>query len=124
MLPPLLADANVAAPVIAFLRSEGVDVVSIREQGRTAWPDVQILAEAFHGRRFVLTHDRDFGQLAVERGEPLHGILYLRPGDDPPEVVIRDLRPLLARPFDWRPPLLAVYHKGRLRVWKPPQHEK
>ena len=30
MLPPLLADVNVAAEVVAFLRAGGVDVVSYR----------------------------------------------------------------------------------------------
>ena len=33
MLPPLVADMNITTPVIQFLRSQGVDVVSAFEEG-------------------------------------------------------------------------------------------
>ena len=32
MLPPLVADLDIAVTVIRFLRDEGVDVVSVREE--------------------------------------------------------------------------------------------
>jgi len=119
VLPPLLADANVAVEVVAFLRSQGADVVSIVERGWSHLADDEILARSLALRRFVLTHDADFGRLAVAEGRPYHGILQLRPGDDPPDVVIAGLRPLLRLSIDWTPPMIAVYRGGRLRIRRP-----
>jgi predicted nuclease of predicted toxin-antitoxin system len=70
-------------------------------------------------RRVVLTHDADFGRLAIADGRPCHGILFLRPGDGTPEQVIRSLEPLLRRRVDWSPPVVAVYRAGRLRIRRP-----
>jgi hypothetical protein len=67
-------------------------------------------------KRFVLTHDADFGILAMHRSEPLTGIVYLRPGGRPPAQVMADLQALLEAEIDWTPPVIAVYHTGRLRL--------
>ena len=87
MLPSLVVDM----PVIHFLREHGVDVVSAREEGWGDFTDGEILARAHATSRFVVTHDSDFGTLAVHRGEPITGILYLRPGGRPPAEVSSDL---------------------------------
>lgn len=65
MLPPLVADANIAVAVVRFLRSQGIDVVSAREEGWQFYEDKEILANAHTMNRYVLTHDSDFGKLAV-----------------------------------------------------------
>lgn len=65
MLPPFLVDMNIADPVVGFLRASGVDVVSAREQGWGNLTDSEILSWAHAMSRFVLTHDSDFGTLAV-----------------------------------------------------------
>lgn len=119
MLPPLAADINIAVPVIRFLRANGVDVISAREEGWHSMKDAQILARAHAMKRFVLTHDSDFGTLAFHRGEAFTGIIYLRPGGRPPTAVIADLQLLLDTEIDWTPPLMAVYQSGRLRLRKP-----
>ncbi len=119
MLPPLLVDANVAAQVVAYLRSAGVDVESVIEQGWGAWTDDEILAESVSRSRFVLTHDSDFGRLALAEGKPYHGILHLRPGDERPAIVVDRLRALHADVVDWSPPMIAVYRRGRLRIRRP-----
>ena len=116
MLPAIVADMNVAVPVVRFLRERGVDVISAREQGWGNLTDSQILAQAHGMGRFVLTHDSDFGMLAVHRRESFTGILYLRPGGRPPDEVIADLSALLDAQIDWTPPLIAVYRAGRLRL--------
>jgi len=121
VLPPLLADVNVVVQVVAFLRAQGVDVETVVELAWERRTDDELLAEAYSMRRFVLTHDPDFGRLAVAEGHSVHGILHLRPGDDPPDVVIEGLRPLLVHPTDWTPPMIAVYRAGRLRVRRPPR---
>jgi len=119
VLPPLVADMDIAAPVVQFLRSQGVDILSAREEGWGTHTDSQILARAHAMERFVLTHDADFGTLAMHRGEPITGILYLRPGGRPPMQVIADVQALLEAPIDWTPPVIAVYRTGRLRLRKP-----
>ncbi len=116
MLPALVADMNITAPVIQFLRSQGVDVVSAFEEGWHLYKDGDILANAHLMDRFVLTHDSDFGQLAVHLKRPITGIILLRPGGRTPDEVISDLRILLRMSVDWTPPLIAVYRFGRLRV--------
>ena len=116
MLPPLVADMDIAAPVVQFLRRQCIDIVSAREEGWGALTDSQILAQAYAMGRFVLTHDADFGTLAVHRGEPIIGILYLRPGGRPPAQVIADVQALLEAQIDWTPPVIAVYRAGRLRL--------
>ena len=119
MLPPLVADMDIAMPVVHFLRRHGVDVISAREEGWGTLTDSQILARAHAMQRYVLTHDADFGTLAIHRGEPLTGIVYLRPGGRPPAQVIADLQALLDVAIDWTPPVVAVYRTGRLRLRRP-----
>lgn len=116
MLPPLVADMNITAPVIQFLRSQEVDVVSAFEEGWNLYKDKDILANAHLMDRFVLTHDSDFGHLAVHLKRPITGIILLRPGGRTPDEVISDLQNLLKMPVDWTPPLIAVYRFGRLRI--------
>ena len=119
MLPPLLADVNIATPVVEYLRSEGIDVGSVYERGLAHLDDEAILVIATNERRFVLTHDSDFADMAVAQGRSFYGILFLRPGDDPPQIVIEGLRALVAFDCDWTPPLIAVYRAGRLRLRRP-----
>ena len=104
MLPLLVADMDIAAPVVHFLRDQGVDIVSAREEGWGGLTDSQILARAHAMGRFVLTHDSDFGTLAVHRSESFTGILYLRPGGRPPSEVIVDVQALMEAEIDWMPP--------------------
>ena len=116
MLLPLVADMDIAVPVVHFLRRQGVDILSAREEGWGGLTDSQILARAHAMERFVLTHDADFGTLAVHRGEPLTGIVYLRPGGRPPAQVIVDVQALMDAEIDWTPSVIAVYRAGRLRL--------
>ena len=50
-LPKLLADANVAVEVVAFLRGRGVDVASIYERDLALLTDEDVLAVATAERR-------------------------------------------------------------------------
>lgn len=116
MLPPLVADMNIASPVVQFLRFQGVDVVYAYEEGWYLYEDKDILANAHMMDRFVLTHDSDFGKLAVYLKHPTTGIIHLRPGGRTPDEVISDLQGLLEMQVDWTPPMIVVYQSGRLRI--------
>jgi predicted nuclease of predicted toxin-antitoxin system len=110
---------NIAVPALLYLRNQGIDIISSHEQGWGEFDDTQILSEAHVRRRFVLTHDSDFGTLALHRGEPFTGIIYLRPGGRPPQQVISDLQDVINADIDWTPPVIAVYCAGRLRLRRP-----
>ena len=73
---PLLADENVNPEVVSFLRKAGLDVESIAEQGKFGLPDTQVLQQATEAGRAVLTHDSNFGGLAL-MGAQFIGIIYI-----------------------------------------------
>jgi len=75
-----LADENIHPAVIEYLRSEGLNVLSVRECGLSGRDDESILACAASKYLTVLTHDGDFGKLAIAERKPFHGIVFLRPG--------------------------------------------
>ncbi len=103
-----LTDENVHADIAAFLRGEGCDVLDVRESGLHGTSDVVLLRRAFAERRIVLTHDSDFGTLAIANGEPIFGIVYLRPGHIRVDQTLGTLRALLTQNFDPAPPFLLV----------------
>ena len=92
---------DIAVTVIRFLRDEGVDVVSARQQNWYNYEDRDILREAHEMNRFVLTHDSDYGELVIHQGETTRGIIYIRAGSRQSEEVIAGLRNLLDAEIDW-----------------------
>ncbi len=74
-----LADENIHAQVVAFLRAEGHDVDYVREMNLAGSGDDRLLTLSVLEKRVVLTHDSDFGTLAMAANHPVYGILYLRP---------------------------------------------
>src|SRR5438105_3553098 len=70
-----LANENVTGTVIQELRQRGHDVLSVKESMRSEEDDV-ILARAQAEQRIVVTHDKDFGELAfrsqLPAGEPAY----------------------------------------------------
>ena len=119
MLPPLVADMNIASPVVQWLRAHGVDVVYALEERWFRMTDREMLLRASADSRFMLTHDADFGKLAIQMGEPYYGIIHLRPGDRLPSEVIADLAELNSMDVQWERGMLAVFRNGRLRIRKP-----
>jgi predicted nuclease of predicted toxin-antitoxin system len=73
-----LANENVSGTLIESLRDLGHDVLSVKESLRGS-PDTAILARAQAEQRIVVTHDKDFGELAFRVGLPSEcGIILLR----------------------------------------------
>lgn len=89
-----LLDENIHPEVARFLRSQGLDVVDVRSVGLGGSSDREILARAHSDGRAVLTHDSDFGTLTIASGEPVTGVVYLRPGHIESAKTIETLRVL------------------------------
>ncbi len=113
---PLLADENIHPEVVAHLRRQGKDIVTVLEQGLDGQSDEEILHQAFQTSRVVLTHDADFGTLTVLRGKPFTGIIYLRPGHIRPEFTIQSLETLADRTLDVHLPFIIVADRSKQRV--------
>lgn len=67
MKPRLLANENVPAPSIRLLRDEGYDVTAVAEVGGSP-TDREVLALAVAENRWIVTFDRDYGELIFARG--------------------------------------------------------
>lgn len=85
----ILANENVSATVIQLLRARGHDVLSARESLRGD-KDPAILARAQAEHRLLVTHDKDFGELAFRAGLPAEcGVILLRMAGDDPDADIQ-----------------------------------
>jgi len=75
----LLADENLPKPIVEALRAEGHDVLWARPD-LAGTSDVALLERAESEARIVLTLDKDFWQIAVQRRTPLgqSGVVLLR----------------------------------------------
>ena len=103
-----LADENVAPRTVAELRSRGVDVVTVKDIGLKGAPDVDVLAYAVRTERVALTHDADFGTLALREGASFVGIVYLRPGNLDPVAVVRCVDALAKVDIDFATRFIVV----------------
>jgi predicted nuclease of predicted toxin-antitoxin system len=104
----VLTDENIDAEIVIFLRSRGFDVRDVKEDGLVGSDDLPLLQLAVSENRMVLTHDSDFGTLAILNGEPYIGIVYLRPGHIKPAFTIGTLRTLLAQEQEVSPSFIIV----------------
>lgn len=75
----LLADENFPRPLVEALRATGYDVLWARTDC-AGWKDVLLLERAESEARIVLTLDKDFWQIAVQRRVPLErsGVVLFR----------------------------------------------
>jgi predicted nuclease of predicted toxin-antitoxin system len=112
----VLTDENVHPEVVTFLRSRGLDVVTVAEAALIGADDVAILRRATADNRAVLTHDADFGRLAIAAGEALLGVIYVRPGHIRPEFTIESLQRLLAAGREVEPPFVVAVRRVGQRV--------
>jgi predicted nuclease of predicted toxin-antitoxin system len=93
--PPLLANENWPRPALRALRAAGLDVQSVAELMPGA-SDAEVLRHAAVENRWVLTFDRDYGELVFARAAPPPpAIVYLRQGPYAPDWPARTLLELL-----------------------------
>jgi predicted nuclease of predicted toxin-antitoxin system len=105
---PLLLDENIDQAVASALRSQGRDVESVWSRGLSGQADAALLALALREGRVIVTHDSDFGTLAVRSGVGLVGIVYVRPGHIDPAFVMETLDAVAACEVEPEPPFIVV----------------
>ncbi len=119
----LLADENVARATIAALRAAGFDVASIAE----ACPgiaDREVLRLGREQGRWLVTFDRDYGDLIYGQGEPAPpGVVYLRLAPADPMEAARVVEAAL-QCFSRDGYFLAVGREGQLRERALPTHAR
>ncbi|HZF08366.1 MAG TPA: hypothetical protein VFE33_06205 [Thermoanaerobaculia bacterium] len=72
--------------------------------------------EPFAENRVVLTHDSDFGRLAITTAEAIVGIVYLRPGHIRFGFTLETLEVLFEELTEVTPPFIAVAERTGDRV--------
>jgi predicted nuclease of predicted toxin-antitoxin system len=108
----LLANENFPVPAVRKLRAAGIDVVAVTDVMPAA-ADTEVLAFARQQGRWIVTFDRDYGELVFKDGLPAPpAILYLRqepyPPDRPADLVLAMLsEPSLAAGF-----LVVISERG------------
>ncbi|RKU13597.1 hypothetical protein C6502_04330 [Candidatus Poribacteria bacterium] len=112
----VLTDENVSPKVVAFLRNHGLDVLDTKEQKWHGKSDDELLEIAYHDNRWVLTHDADFGMLAIHEDQPYLGIIFLRIRNLKSYNVIRVCNQLLHHEIDFSQRALVVVEEARLRI--------
>lgn len=115
----ILADENISPKIVAFLRNQGIDVLDTKEQGWQGRSDDELLNIAYKDKRWVLTHDSDFGALAIHEGKPFNGLIFLRVKNLQPGNVIKVCKKLLQHKTDFTQPTLIVVEEYRLRIRQP-----
>lgn len=111
-----LTDENVSPRLVTFLRAQGHDVQDVKEEGWQGKHDAFLLRRAWATQRVVISHDREFGKLAIARQEPCYGVIYLRLRDQRAPNAIAVMRQFLKRRVTIQPGSLIVIQESRARI--------
>ena len=120
----ILTDENISPKVVTYLRELGCDVLDVKEQQWYGTTDDVLLDIAYQQQRVILTHDSDFGTLAVNEGKAYFGILYLRLRNLKSLNVIRVCRSLFGKDLDFSPGTIFVIEETRIRIRHPSYMEE
>jgi predicted nuclease of predicted toxin-antitoxin system len=98
----LLADENFPKPIVEDLRAEGHDVLWAR-MDLAGTRDIVLLDLAESEARIVLTLDKDFWQIAVQRRSPLEqsGVVLFRLHPATPEKLAPLVRAFVEADTTW-----------------------
>jgi predicted nuclease of predicted toxin-antitoxin system len=104
----LLTDENIAADVVAGLRTRGCDVRSADEERLIGRGDGDVLERATVLRRVILTHDLAFGKVDIRGGAKFVGIVYLRPGHISAPFILAIIDALRESSIEVQPPFMGA----------------
>ena len=110
-----IVNENVSGTVIRTLRERGHDVLAVKQSLRGSG-DAEILARAQAEERVVVTHDKDFGELAFRCGLPASsGVILFRLAGADPESDNQRVLQILESSVDWTGHF-AVVTDDRVRI--------
>jgi predicted nuclease of predicted toxin-antitoxin system len=109
----LLADENFPKPVFDWLRTDGHDVSWARTHC-PGWKDTIVLDLGESESRLVLTLDKDFWQIAVQRRIPLEqsGVFLFRVHPATPENLTALVRAFVESATNWTAHISIVSTDG------------
>jgi predicted nuclease of predicted toxin-antitoxin system len=111
----IIANENVMASVVGELRNHGHDVLWVKESMPKA-TDNAILARAQSEQRLVITHDKDFGELAFRYGLPAEcGVLLIRLSGSGRQADVDQVLKVIESRDDWTSHF-SVVSRGRVRM--------
>ena len=109
-----LADECVAAPLVAFLRAGGHDVLYVAEAA-AGFSEADALELGLREQRLLLTEDKDFGDLVFRRERAVPGVVLLRIGPENPALKATRLAAAIERYGDGLFGRYMVIEEGRFR---------
>lgn len=110
----LLVNENFPAPSVACLRAAGYDVVSVAES-YAGMGDASVLSLAVREKRWLVTFDRDYGELVFARGlPPPPAVILLRASSYRPADPATWIMQLSQEP-DARHGMFTVFDGGSIR---------
>ncbi|MDD1521422.1 MULTISPECIES: DUF5615 family PIN-like protein [Bradyrhizobium] len=110
-----LADENFPGSAVDAVRASGHDVIWIRASAPGS-SDREVLAQASHEQRILITFDKDFGELAKASSLPTAcGIVLLRIPPPAPGRIGKVLADLILARDDWAGHF-SVIEPGRVRM--------
>jgi predicted nuclease of predicted toxin-antitoxin system len=110
-----LADECVAAPLVAFLRLGGHDVLYVAETA-AGFGDADVIDLALGENRLLLTEDKDFGELVFRRKRPVPGVVLMRVGPENPALKAMRLAAAIERYGKGLFGRYIVIEEGRFRA--------
>ncbi len=116
-----LADMGVSTRVADWLRSQGHDVVHLRDRGLQRMPNGDIFHLAAQEQRIVLTFDLDFGEILAGSGGTVVSVVLFRLHDTRTDHVIQRLESVLQQSSaELLQGAIIVVEEGRHRIRRLP----
>lgn len=112
----ILADENISPKVVAYLRTQELEILDVKEQGWQGKLDNDLLDIAFQDKRWILTYDSDFGTLAIHEGQPFYGVIFLRVKNMRSPHVINVCSQLLDHKLDFSQRALIIVEDNKIRI--------
>ena len=116
-----LADMGVSIRVADWMRTQGHDVVHLRDRGLQRLPNGEIFQLGYREKRTIVTFDLDFGEIVAESAGTVVSVVLFRLHDTRTVHVIQRLESVLSQSSeDLARGAVVVVEESRHRIRKLP----